>query len=61
MRADVSRAGDVQALVGLAVSSFNGLDILCNVAGASGSMVSFTESSEENFDEMVNVNFGRCT
>jgi NAD(P)-dependent dehydrogenase (short-subunit alcohol dehydrogenase family) len=56
MRADVSRAGDVQALVGLAVSRFNRLDILCNVAGASGSMVSFTESSEENFDEMVNVN-----
>ena len=56
MRADVSQAGHVQALVGLAVSRFNGLDILCNVAGASGSMVSFTESSEENFDEMVNVN-----
>ena len=56
MRADVSQAGDVQALVGLAVSRFNGLDILCNVAGASGSMVSFTESSEQNFDEMVDVN-----
>lgn len=56
MRADVSRAGDVQALISLAVSRFSGLDILCNVAGSTGSMVSFTESSEENFDEMVNVN-----
>jgi NAD(P)-dependent dehydrogenase (short-subunit alcohol dehydrogenase family) len=56
MRADMSRADDVQALVGLAAEKFGGLDILCNVAGASGPMFAFTECSEENFDTMVDVN-----
>jgi NAD(P)-dependent dehydrogenase (short-subunit alcohol dehydrogenase family) len=54
--ADVSRAADAKAMVDLAVERFGGLDILCNVAGVDGSLVTLVESTEENFNLMIDVN-----
>lgn len=56
IQTDVSKAADSKAMIDLALSEFGGLDILCNIAGAIAPMVSFHESSEEDFDKMVDVN-----
>ena len=54
--ADVALAADVQKIVDLAISEYGGLDVLCNVAGVLAEMVPFAESTEADFDYMVNVN-----
>jgi NAD(P)-dependent dehydrogenase (short-subunit alcohol dehydrogenase family) len=54
--ADVSRPADAKAMIDLAVERFGGLDILCNVAGVDGSLVTLVESTEANFDLMIDVN-----
>lgn len=56
LTADVRRAADAKAMIDLAVNKFGGLDILCNVAGVSGSLVPLADTSEENFDQMIDVN-----
>lgn len=55
MRADVTSSKDVQQLVGFAVKSYGGVDILVNAAGVQryGTVV---ETSEELWDEVLNVN-----
>ena len=56
IRGDASKAADVAAVVDHAVKTFGGLDILCNVAGASGPLSPVVETSEETFNEMIDVN-----
>ncbi|WP_020109986.1 SDR family NAD(P)-dependent oxidoreductase [Nocardia sp. 348MFTsu5.1] len=56
IQTDVSKTADSKAMVDLAVSEFGGVDILCNIAGANAPMMPFHESSEEDFDKMVNIN-----
>ena len=53
---DVRLAADVDAMVELAVKKFGGVDVLCNVAGVSGALVPLTETDEQNFDFMIDVN-----
>jgi NAD(P)-dependent dehydrogenase (short-subunit alcohol dehydrogenase family) len=54
--ADVSRTADAKTMIDLAVEKFGGLDILCNIAGVDGTLVPLADSTEENFDLMINVN-----
>lgn len=56
LRVDVSRAGDIQAMIELALEKFGGIDILCNVAGIDGDLAPLTEISEHNFERIVDVN-----
>jgi NAD(P)-dependent dehydrogenase (short-subunit alcohol dehydrogenase family) len=56
-KTDVTDAQDTQALVDLAVSEFGGLDIAFNNAGIEGSgLHPIVEDSEENFDQIHNIN-----
>jgi NAD(P)-dependent dehydrogenase (short-subunit alcohol dehydrogenase family) len=54
--ANVARAADVKAMIDLAVEKFGGLDILCNIAGISGTLVPLADSTEENFNQLIDVN-----
>ena len=54
--ANVARAADVKAVIDLAVEKFGGLDILCNIAGISGTLVPLADSTEENFNQLIDVN-----
>jgi NAD(P)-dependent dehydrogenase (short-subunit alcohol dehydrogenase family) len=53
---DVARDAQVRAMIDCAIRTYGRLDALLNVAGASGQQVSLAETSEEQFDLMVNVN-----
>jgi NAD(P)-dependent dehydrogenase (short-subunit alcohol dehydrogenase family) len=53
---DVRRSDQVRAMVDFALEQFGGLDVLCNVAGASGALVPTADTPEENFDLMIDVN-----
>jgi NAD(P)-dependent dehydrogenase (short-subunit alcohol dehydrogenase family) len=53
---DVRRSDQIQSMISQAIEQFGGLDILCNVAGVSGALVSTAETPEENFDLMIDVN-----
>jgi NAD(P)-dependent dehydrogenase (short-subunit alcohol dehydrogenase family) len=56
INADVSRSEDAKAMIDFAVTSFGGLDILCNNAGAGSKLVPFTDVSREAFDRMIDIN-----
>lgn len=56
VRADVSRAGDVDALVKATVQAFGRLDCAFNNAGIEGQLASTVECSEENFDRTIAIN-----
>src|SRR5205814_8260355 len=56
LTANVARAADAKAMIDLAVERFGGIDILCNVAGVSGTLTPLVETTEENFDHMIDVN-----
>jgi NAD(P)-dependent dehydrogenase (short-subunit alcohol dehydrogenase family) len=54
--ADVSRRDDLVEMVGFAVETFGGLDIMLNNAGVSGQMVpSLLDEDFEDFDRIVRV------
>ena len=58
VQTDVTRAEDVQALVGAAVSEFGGLDIAFNNAGIEGAALApLVEENEENLRKVMEVNF----
>lgn len=55
-RVDVSKSADVKAMVDTAITEFGQLDILCNVAGITGPAGSIENVSEEQFDQVIDVN-----
>lgn len=56
VQADVTRQGDVDALVGTALSEFGRLDIAFNNAGVEGTLGPIVEETEENFDFVFDIN-----
>lgn len=56
IEADVSRAGDVEKVVGATVSAFGRLDCAFNNAGIEGQLAPTGDCSEENFDRTIAIN-----
>jgi 3-oxoacyl-[acyl-carrier protein] reductase len=56
VRADVSQADDVKAMVETAVEQYGGLDILVNNAGFSHHMMPLWDLPEEDYDRVFAVN-----
>jgi len=56
VRADVSRAAEVKAMIGEAVSAFAGLDVLVNNAGFSHRMMPLWELPEEEYERVFATN-----
>ena len=56
VRTDTTDADDVQALIGVALSEYEGLDILCNNAGIAGPWVELGNCDVEAFEQVVAVN-----
>ena len=54
-KADVSKRNDVESMMKFCVEAFGGIDVLINNAGISQEKL-FTDISDEDFDEMINVN-----
>jgi NAD(P)-dependent dehydrogenase (short-subunit alcohol dehydrogenase family) len=52
---DVSAAGQVQALMDFTVDRFGALDVLCNIAGVSGSLRRFLDDDLRDFERVVAV------
>lgn len=56
VRADVSKADDVEALVVSAAATYGRLDCACNNAGIEGRVAPLTEQAEADFDKVLSVN-----
>lgn len=56
VKADVSKASEVEALVNSAVEAYGKLDCAHNNAGIEGTMGSTVECGEENWDRTININ-----
>jgi NAD(P)-dependent dehydrogenase (short-subunit alcohol dehydrogenase family) len=56
VKADVSKASEVEALVQKTVEKFGRLDIAFNNAGIEGIWVPITEQSEEDWDRTMDIN-----
>jgi NAD(P)-dependent dehydrogenase (short-subunit alcohol dehydrogenase family) len=56
VKTDVSQAKDVANMVKFAVDSYGKLDIMFNNAGIEGNVVGAVELSEENYDEVMDIN-----
>jgi NAD(P)-dependent dehydrogenase (short-subunit alcohol dehydrogenase family) len=56
VKADVSRAADVEALVEKTVEKFGRLDVAFNNAGVEGAWIPITEQSEEDWDSTIDIN-----
>ena len=56
VRTDVSKPAEVESLVKKAVETYGQLDWSCNNAGVEGAKGSITECTEENWDEVIDVN-----
>lgn len=54
-KADVSKRSEVESMMKFCVKEFGGIDVLINNAGISQEKL-FTDISDEDFDEMINVN-----
>ena len=52
---DVSDPDQAEALVAFAVEQFGGLDVLCNIAGVSGSLRRFLDDDLRDFTRVVTV------
>ena len=57
---DVREEGDMEALVGHAVSQFGGIDIMVNNAGIGYLMGPLTDVSQDEWDAVLNVNLRGC-
>jgi NAD(P)-dependent dehydrogenase (short-subunit alcohol dehydrogenase family) len=56
VQGDVSKAGDVEALVKQTVETFGRLDVAFNNAGIEGNWAPITEQSEEDWDRTIDIN-----
>jgi NAD(P)-dependent dehydrogenase (short-subunit alcohol dehydrogenase family) len=57
-QADVTRAADLEALVGEATERYGRLDILCNVVGVAGvAQALIPDIEEEDLDKLMSINF----
>jgi NAD(P)-dependent dehydrogenase (short-subunit alcohol dehydrogenase family) len=56
VRADVSRAGDVENIVNAAVAAYGSLDCAFNNAGIQGELSQTADCSEENWDRVTEIN-----
>src|SRR5580698_10258883 len=56
VKADVSKASDVEALIQKAVERFGRLDIAFNNAGIEGVWVPIVRQSEEDWDRTIDIN-----
>ena len=56
LRADVSVATEVKALVAATVAAYGRLDCACNNAGIEGTIAPFIDQTEANFDRIIAVN-----
>ena len=56
LRVDVSKAADVQNMIGHAVSEYGGLDHAFNNAGFVGSAAGIVDTSEEDWQSVVSTN-----
>src|SRR5436853_2337912 len=56
VKTDVSKVGDVEALVRKAVEKFGRVDTAFNNAGIEGKWVPIVEQSEEEWDQVIDVN-----
>ena len=54
--ADVSKAGDVEAMVQSALRTFNRLDYAVNNAGIEGNLAPITDLAEEDWDRVLGTN-----
>ena len=56
VKADVSKAAEVESLIQKVVEKFGRLDVAFNNAGVEGVWVPIIRQSEEDFDQTVNIN-----
>lgn len=56
VKADVSKSGDVQAMVHKTLETFGRLDYAFNNAGVEGLTANTAECTEENWDRVININ-----
>jgi NAD(P)-dependent dehydrogenase (short-subunit alcohol dehydrogenase family) len=56
VKTDVSKTGDVEALIGKTVSAFGRLDYAFNNAGIEGQLATTADCTEENFDRILAIN-----
>ena len=56
VKADVSKASDVEKLISTAVRTYNRLDCAHNNAGIEGVSASTTDCTEENWDRVIDIN-----
>jgi len=56
VRTDVAKAADVEALIAKTVQTYGRLDCAFNNAGIEGVLTSTVESSEENWDRVIDIN-----
>ncbi|MBZ0259351.1 MAG: SDR family oxidoreductase [Hyphomicrobiales bacterium] len=56
VKADVSKAKDVAALLATALKTYGRIDCACNNAGIEGKIMPFHEQPESNFDAIMAVN-----
>jgi NAD(P)-dependent dehydrogenase (short-subunit alcohol dehydrogenase family) len=56
VHADVSKAGEVGAMIGRTLEAFDRLDYAFNNAGIEGQPAPTTDCSEENWDRVVDIN-----
>jgi len=56
LKADVSKAKEVENLINTAVENYGRLDCACNNAGIEGDTISLVDCSEENWDLILNIN-----
>ncbi|MFC1920085.1 SDR family oxidoreductase [Chloroflexota bacterium] len=56
MKADVSKAKEVEALIGKAVDTYGRLDCAHNNAGIDGEMAKTADCTEDNWDRVIDIN-----